>query len=753
MVRQIDRKTDHKSERELESSEMNKTSGMVLITVLIVLLVLFIFGITFADYFLTVNRQTDRLMNISIAESTAQGLATAAISKIQLDLFSDTPSDGGKLKRALTESRCAYDAYLMMLEEKPTGMKEMIKDLIEPLYEQGYQNFKIRIMINGNISHSSVPVNMLLATGTWEAYNRVLPIMISVSLFPKGGREAENFDFAVNCKMSLAYVPFLSKFTLYIDDAGGNSDKWRFNRVKSGPIAEEDPLSSSPSFPLVLDNGFRLNMTDLTSIEKYRDNRIGLVYFGGAPVILNLSPREEFALYPDFHECRPFQALDMWIDYPPKPATKKGEVAVIQKMVGISDETAANRPVKWNIFVENTPDYKMMLCNSIFRLYGDDASDCSPTLVLGKVLRGMVCARGYSARPRTIMQPDDPGFGYLKYVNYEQWAGGYLQPAAVAAQAGIESIQIMARDVLGLSEDENSYKTYCYYFAGQGMQQGYNAGLAFLATQRKKPDPYDTLTGWLAETVNATKHLSQLGSSDVMNKTPFEIDGFKAGVPLTPISGSPGIFSFVLNSFAANISSNESIEFMRIDLASASEELKLGKVCSLNRILAARGLYNPSSKILNLNGWVRITSSSGFKLIIDAPMKLASHGGIIFNGDEMEITEDITSVNFSDSGSRQNTPKYALQIVVPEGSLKVSGHEKSRMHVDAGLVARHVLFNGGNIELRGLVASGRYDPGNAATPIKLYYNQNLSLTLDDRDRMDLLCFRIEAVPLYLQKGS
>ncbi len=730
---------------------MKNSRGMVLVTILMILLVLFVFGVTFANYFLEINRQTDRLMNISIAESTAQGLATAAINKIQLDLFSATPSDGGRLKRALVASRFTYDENLPMLSDKPAGIKEVVQDLIEPLFAQGYRDFKIKLKADGNSNRSSVPINSLLASGSWEACNKVFPLLLTVSLFPKAGRDAEVFEFSVNCKMGLAYVPFLSRFSLFIDDAGGDSDKWRFNRVKSGPTPDEDPLDSSPAFPLVLDNGYRPDTADLTDIDKFRNNRTGLVYFGGAPVILNLSPREEFSLFTGFHECRPLKNLDMWIDYPPKPAPKKGEVAVIQKMIGVADETAAGKPVKWNVFVENTPDYKNMLCNSIFRLYGDNAAACSPTLVMGKVFRGMVCARGYSARPRDIMLPDDPGFGYLKYVTMEQWAGGYLQPASLSAQAGIDSIQTVARDVLGLSEDENSYKTYCYYFAGQGMQQGYNAGLAFMATQGKNPEPYDALSGWLASVIDITRHLDRLNSSDAMTKTPFAIDGFKAGVPLTAVAGSPGIFSLVMNSFAANISGNESIEFMRINLASASEELKLGPVCSLNRILAARGLYNPSSCQLNLNGWVRITNAGGLKLVIDRPMQPVSHGGIIFTGTELAIAEEITCENHDDStGNRPDTPKFALQIVVPNGKILVSGRDKSA--VDASLVAKEVVFKGVCAKVRGLVATGRYDPANAAAPVRVHYNRNLALHMSDRDALDLVCFRLEAMPLYLQKG-
>lgn len=728
---------------------MKRSGGMALVVVLMALLLFVILGVSFANYFLEINRQSDRLMNVSIAESTAHALAAAAINKIQLDLFSDTPSDGGKLKATLAAYRFSYDENLAMLDDRPAGMKEIIQGLVEPLRQQGYRDFGIRLRTSGKGAPSGDILNGSLARGTWEACNKYFTLLISVSFASGKEREPEVFEFSVNCKMALAYVPFVSKFTLFIDDAGGTGDKWRFNTVKSGPTAEEDPMESSPAFPLVLDNGDRLSGADIVDTDKYRESRTGLVYFGGGPIILNLSPREEFALFPGFHECRPFKNLDMWIDYPPKPAPKKGEVAVIQKMVGISDETAASKRVKWNLFVENTPDYKTMLCNSVFRLYGDDAAAFSPTLVLGRVFRGMVCARGYSARPRDVMKPDDPGFGYLKYVTFHQWAGGYLQPASVSAQAGVDSIQIIARDVLGLAEDENSYKTYCYYFAGQGMQQGYNAGLAFMATQGKNSEPYDMLTGWLAGVVDTEKHLDRLQVANTMCKTPFAIDGFKTGTSLASVSGSPGILPLVLNSFATQESGNGSVEFLRINLASASKELNLGQVCSLNRILASRGLFNPSSGMLNLNGWIRITNAKGYGLKIDAPMKLVSHGGIIFDGDELVIGEDITSENHP---HRPDTPKFAMHFIVPNGNLTVSAPKKD-IRLDAALIAREVSFKGVKTEIRGLVATGKYHPANAAAPIRIVYNRNLSLTMNDREKLDLLCFRLEATPLYLQKGS
>jgi len=675
-------------------------------------------GMGFNRFSSSIRRQTNRTGEASLVELTVQGLAIATFHKIQFDLLSEKPSDGGRLQKALASPKPYLKETAYVLERGNSGFARLAEDLAKPLRDQG--NFKYTIYYQ--IDDKDF-VSDLSASDAREKEG-----FIRLRIVTSYRQIDDEFLFACKIKVTSAWIPLLSKFNLFIENPESDIDKWRFNLVKTKP--DGDIITGSPK-PVVLDNGEKLSGKGMMDLATYLKSRVGWVFFGGeAPTILNLAQgTNEFGEF--FHLYETWDtALGQFVGFYETAYENYscngicGLVALVQWDKGTADEISAGvYPAHWYNIVKGTPDEQRMTKNSVFRLYGTDKQQ-TPTLVLGQVFRGVISARGYQTSPKGLIQAE-----LFQWVPANQWPEYISYDTSIAGRNGLSSIATVAREILGL--DEGDLETYREKYASQATQQGYNSSLAYIATNRTTADPYKHFAGWFSRVMQANKGI------DEMNQLPVDIAGHKAGSRIPNLSG-------MLNGLSAKAC-------FSIDIDQSLKEINRSgaQQASLLDILALRGIYRKSTSTLDPDGWIVIRSSSKIKLLIDQPIKVTSNGGIILERGDILIANDIDAGNYPNKpgDERSNTPAQTLQLVTLDGDIAAGA-----CNIDATLIANgNVLFLKEKPIIRGAVATKWYDIANASAGADIHYNQTLALeAADSSNLLELLSFKLNPTPVYLK---
>ena len=697
---------------------MHKRNGTVLITVLAIFVLVFMIGMGLNRFSSSIRRQTNRTGEDSLVELTVQGLAIAAFHKIQADLLSETPSDGNRLKKALASPRPNLKETAYVLERGNSEFAKIAENIAKPLREQGDFKYTIYYHIDDK--------DFVADLSASDPREKEGHIRLRIGTSYRG--IDDEFTFACKIKVTSAWIPLLSKFNLFIENPESDIDKWRFNTVRTKP--DGDLIAGSPR-PIVLDNGERLSGKGMMDLSTYVKSRVGWVFFGGeAPTILNLAQgTNEFGEF--FHLYETWDtALSQFVGFYETAYYNyscngiNGLVATVQWDKGIADEAGTGAyPAHWYNIVKGTPDEQRMTKNSVFRLYGTDKQQ-TPTLVLGRVFRGMISARGYQTSPKGLIQAE-----LFQWVPANQWPEYISYDTSIAGRNGLSSIATVAREILGL--DEGDLDTYREKYASQATQQGYNASLAFIATNRTTADPYKHFAGWFSRVMQATSNI------DEMNQLPVDIDGHKAGSRIPNLSS-------MLSSLSAKACFS-----INIDQALKEIDKEGAQQASLLDILALRGIYRKSTATLDPDGWIVIRSSSKIKLLIDQPIKVTSNGGIILEKGDMLLASNIDAGNYLNKpgDERSNTPAHTLQLITLDGNIAAGA-----CNIDATLIANgNVLFLKEKPIIRGAVATKWYDIANASAGADIHYNQTLALeAADGSNHLELLSFKLNPTPVYLK---
>ncbi len=697
---------------------MHKRNGTVLITVLAIFVLVFMIGMGLNRFSSSIRRQTNRTGEDSLVELTVQGLAIAAFHKIQADLLSETPSDGNRLKKALASPRPNLKETAYVLERGNSEFAKIAENIAKPLREQGDFKYTIYYHIDDK--------DFVADLSARDPREKEGHIRLRIGTSYRG--IDDEFTFACKIKVTSAWIPLLSKFNLFIENPESDIDKWRFNTVRTKP--DGDLIAGSPR-PIVLDNGERISGKGMMDLSTYVKSRVGWVFFGGeAPTILNLAQgTNEFGEF--FHLYETWDtALSQFVGFYETAYYNyscngiNGLVATVQWDKGIADEAGAGAyPAHWYNIVKGTPDEQRMTKNSVFRLYGTDKQQ-TPTLVLGRVFRGMISARGYQTSPKGLIQAE-----LFQWVPANQWPEYISYDTSIAGRNGLSSIATVAREILGL--DEGDLDTYREKYASQATQQGYNASLAFIATNRTTADPYKHFAGWFSRVMQATSNI------DEMNQLPVDIDGHKAGSRIPNLSS-------MLSSLSAKACFS-----INIDQALKEIDKEGAQQASLLDILALRGIYRKSTATLDPDGWIVIRSSSKIKLLIDQPIKVTSNGGIILEKGDMLLASNIDAGNYLNKpgDERSNTPAHTLQLITLDGNIAAGA-----CNIDATLIANgNVLFLKEKPIIRGAVATKWYDIANASAGADIHYNQTLALeAADGSNHLELLSFKLNPTPVYLK---
>jgi len=697
---------------------MHKRNGTVLITVLAIFVLVFMIGMGLNRFSSSIRRQTNRTGEDSLVELTVQGLAIAAFHKIQADLLSETPSDGNRLKKALASPRPNLKETAYVLERGNSEFAKIAENIAKPLREQGDFKYTIYYHIDDK--------DFVADLSARDPREKEGHIRLRIGTSYRG--IDDEFTFACKIKVTSAWIPLLSKFNLFIENPESDIDKWRFNTVRTKP--DGDLIAGSPR-PIVLDNGERISGKGMMDLSTYVKSRVGWVFFGGeAPTILNLAQgTNEFGEF--FHLYETWDtALSQFVGFYETAYYNyscngiNGLVATVQWDKGIADEAGAGAyPAHWYNIVKGTPDEQRMTKNSVFRLYGTDKQQ-TPTLVLGRVFRGMISARGYQTSPKGLIQAE-----LFQWVPANQWPEYISYDTSIAGRNGLSSIATVAREILGL--DEGDLDTYREKYASQATQQGYNASLAFIATNRTTADPYKHFAGWFSRVMQANSNI------DEMNQLPVDIGGHKAGSRIPNLSS-------MLSSLSAKACFS-----INIDQALKEIDKEGAQQASLLDILALRGIYRKSTATLDPDGWIVIRSSSKIKLLIDQPIKVTSNGGIILEKGDMLLASNIDAGNYLNKpgDERSNTPAHTLQLITLDGNIAAGA-----CNIDATLIANgNVLFLKEKPIIRGAVATKWYDIANASAGADIHYNQTLALeAADGSNHLELLSFKLNPTPVYLK---
>ncbi len=538
--------------------------------------------------------------------------------------------------------------------------------------------------------------------------------------------QSDEFRYLLPVKVALTAVPILSKFTLFVDDAGGGGDNTlRYNLV-SNDI--DGKVTQSP-FPLVLNNGMRFPGEIPSSgirWDTFFSKRIGLVYLGGGDLDLNLAmgllegsrENEGFHLYRDSRPERrdgkifkvPFfvwreedYADPRWCDPP-----LDGKIQFERWETGMAD-VAFDSLMKKNIVWELGDLFKHRKDNerkksSIFRLMGNEGCK-SPTIVFGRVFKQILCVSAYrvtSDRSKTALFRY-PGSGEFSWQN--MWNR--------RASVGLETLPALRFHYkLDPPAPMDKLDHFRDIFASDVRGAPYNQALGFMAGDNLQADPLAALGGDKLKDVivGSSQTLSDTDRDEVQGarKLPDELKG------LSP-AGAKGGEGFPRI--------GDLLGGMDVQKVRAAWNIRLSQPGDLEKELTRRGLLrtDEKGKSLDPNGWIIVSDGSEKALNLSLPeAKILSNGGLFLEKGSWTIGGNLESVEAGKNAGAGNP--WAFQVVTGQGDIDI----RQATAVDAGLVTAKGMVSfkdaGTGLTIRGGLATERYDLENKQKAANLVYN-------------------------------
>ncbi len=673
----------------------NWRQGTLLIIVGVILLLIFLTGLWFSRFHLSLRGQTHRQGEQRLTGSFAHALCLLAAHKMHFGLLH--PGSGGKLLNAILvplNQLADFPETSLDLDSGTPNFGPILDNLKKPLSDQGPISFEVSYFFQ---KADFKPLGAAVFPREKAGYIR---FRIKVSF----RKLVEEFSFACPVKVCAGVVPGLSKFTLFLDDTteggvGAKGNPYRLNFVSADVNGNLKP--GSPAKPIVLNHGITLSPADL-KYPNFFSQGVGLVYLGGPDMALNLARGESRS--GDFGEG--FQFYEMKIDgdwdglYVTEMRTNPqyGRIAFLQWDKGVTGDISGADAGEWWSFVASTPYADFMKSSSVFRLYGTDQSQ-SPTLVLGKVHRGQITAKAFKTANGTL---PEAFFYYVRQLDVWQ---DYIHPdPCLAGNHGLESICLIARDVLGLDESQQSLEKYREKYSS-GISQGpYNRGLGFIATNNRNADPASSID------IELRKYVEVDRNNPFLDAIPKE---------LAPVCGGATGKIPPLSRFLQGLEVPGARTIWEIDLGSGSPNLIKG--------LETKGLVRDDGS-LDLRGWVLVKSPSG-GLTVDAPLRISSPGGIVLEKGSITITKEIEAGKDGEG----NPIPFGLVAMAGDITVQVPGKP-----LEASLVAsgRVKVAKGQSLSpsIHGNLVGGSMDWSTASEGAMIKYNPGLSLLPGFQDR-------------------
>lgn len=650
--------------------------GSVLLVALGLLFGIALYAVGYLNYMTMQKHLRSRGEKQATMSRVARALATLAVHKLQFGPML-AQNEGGPFPETTDNSPSLFPLFrelakpkklmervtgVVNLREVPTSdLYSITRDLVEPLERLGTFSFEIGF----RCEPEDFQEFGLAENGFPREKRGTVHLPVTVNLNKPGyPLLTEEFGFKCRVKVCATLVPVLSKFTLYVEDAGftGQEATYDYNRVRQDENGKVN--DDSPARPLILDNDGGTLPNQPPFVENtFRDfvtNPRGLVYLGGnTRLMLNMGYSHPVRLDgpagESFQMFRKPSSGDGFVRVIATQTASGDKLDVFQMEVGCSPSSHPEvskfydliRQEAMSLFWPRLRDGYRIQESSIFRLHGVDANR-SPTLVLGEVYGHILLARCYQC-PRLTGPPwnsprqrerlylyDDP----VKFMIETDTPTGRL---ALLREAGM----------IGSGANPEEMKKYLMFYSSFIASRPVNMGIAF-SRNRGIPDPWKAFEG-------DPIYDFILGNISRIQRHGIP-EPFKGAVPaatdlheLAPFLGplkNPARYSYVIS-------------------------IPEGGDTDVWTALQRRGLL--WRDVLTLDGLVLIRHSER-KLVLDRNLTIMGNGGIHLEEGDIFIRNSIQPLAESRS-------KVILQLAALSGDI--------RLETPAGAVIQaHLIANG-----------------------------------------------------------
>ncbi len=672
--------------------------GSVAVMVGGIVLALLIFFGAFIKYSSSRQYATKRLNRILLAREFSSALATLAchhLKEIEIHNL------GGKLVKSLEKP---LDLMNTSSSDK-IDFKPFIQKIIARLESANSELYELSWQVSWEIKKNDFKLIS-------EAYPREktglvrIPIVIEYLAPASLEKIKEEYLYTINLKVVANLVPVLSKFTLYVEDAGGKEDAERFNLV----VNDESGNRLETTYrPWILKHSAGNSSFPSTYADVVKSSR-GLVYLGGGRLNLGIARGWSDGAYSEgFHLLGEGRRPSFY------RTGAIGAMALLNHETGLC-KTDFNREdsVSWYDLIKS--GYAEMSAKaSIFKLYGTD-KERSPTLVLGDICARTLCGKAYRANPVDCgplpYTYDDNQFeDYSNNTSGEDFTFSYFMHTYSDNNNGAS---------LGRSQ-------YNREFASCLIEVPYNRALGYIMTNYNNPWPLDS---------------GRIAASDPLHDF---VSGHAANKGLTEKIPAP--YSGIYNDIQDLSAMKALLKKIEIPGRRAMAEITLARNEKFMTALQKRGYFHDGN--LDLNGWLYVKAADG--IVVDKPLRLISHGGIVLDEGNIEIKNSVKA-----DGSN----KFLLNLVARQGNIIVDSSLNGEL--DVGLTAAgdgssigQVKFagngNSSSITIKGNVAMQRIAKGalagSCARGVAINYAEALSAlpknTSEDRSERPLLMYSFE----------
>lgn len=644
--------------------------------------------------------QSHKQAETRITHGIAQALATLALHKV---IHEDLTTSGSPLAEKLGATLSGMNDYTQSINLGGSGspLAPLLTSLFLPLKDLGTYSWSITLECRkGDFE----------AFGLNTAFPRekrgLIHLMVDISyrkLNDPGNGIEENFHFIAPVKVVAGLIPTLSKFTLYVENAQ-EGDPWRFNLVSTDP---NGALSGGGVKPIVLDNGG--DATIPTTMGDLVKKPAGLVFLGGGIVCLNLA--RGWGTNPDYGEG--FHLFEHGKGDGLYTTDWKDHMALLNWDQGTCVPGTSGGSKDWFDFVADSPRADLAKLNSVFRLMGTDTRP-SPTLVLGQVFRGFVCAKAF----KSVRTPSPFAPGFLPYIKD---ASRWSECLADDPPEGVPTLKPffdLVPELKSQSTPQGQLAKYQQMFASDLVSsQPYNMGLAFIATNHRNAFPVSSHFRAGDDIIPLMKS-DPPPSADQANAIPTDYRVLSGVTTLSDMSPF--------------------LEGMQIPGPRAAWSIHAGASVDPWKELRIRGLVIPGPELsLDLNGWVVFDGQGD--LLVDQNISIVSNGGIVLRKGNIVIRKPVKS-----NGK-------VFHFVTLDGNITIRDFFGD---VEASLVAgkgKVIVGSGTKLTIKGSVAMSRFDLSTASQGAIIKYDPQLSVrpgqTADADSEKPTLCISVDPNPL------
>lgn len=670
---------------------------MAVLTGGIILALLITFG-AFVKYSSSRQYAAKKLNKVLLAREFSSSLATLAAHQLKVR---ELKNNSSKLVEHVSRPLGKMESQVLQPIEFAPELKPVIEKLRDANTELRDLSFKVSWVLLKDDFQTCLPAYAREKTGKIR-----MPIQISYKAPGSEDKIDEEYLYAIEFKAVANFIPVLSKFSLYIQDALNGESEDRFNMVMTDAYGN---LNTGSFRPWVLNNGGTDTVPNrfVDAVSSLR----GIVYLGGNRVVLGVARGWNVpGKYSEgFHLLAEGRGDGLYT------TGYVGTMALLNWETGLCNtDPNDDASVFWYDLIKS--GYAdMSRKNSAFRLMGTD-TERSPTIVFGNVMSRTLCARAF--------RESSEHFGPLPYTHSQEQYEDYIEN-----DLGEEFNISYFYNQIKLHSGPLSRSEYNARYASSIVEEPYNRALGYMITNFKNPRPLES--GVIA----ASDPLADFISGKAV------IKGLAHKVPAP--------FSSIFPDIADLKSIDAFLKKMEVPGRRAVATIALKPGEDIVAVLKRHDFLKNGQ--LDLNGWIYVTATE--RIVINEPLALLSHGGIVVNQGNIEIKNSIKTL----------PGDFLLSLVALNGNVTVDSSVSDEL--DVSLIASgdspdtgQVRFAGNSsstvARIKGNIAMRRLPGSNfdsyAARGLELNYRTALAAlpgqAADTGSEKSLLMFSVNTDP-------